>query len=870
MSKTLPYGAQWVRADFHLHTITDPGKSRQFRKEYQEKENSFNKDWIAKLVKNDIKVAVVTNHNHFDIDAYKNLRKLGNREGILILPGVELGISGGKTGVHTLITFDPDSWVLNQENDDTINRFLGSVFTQTPDEGSNTRQSLPEILELLDSYDKDYFITFAHVDTGNGLLDEYNWKTLEELVKACGERWPKRVLAFQKLKTPSVLDDHWSKFAVKPALVEGSDPKAFDEVGCSDRKCYLKLGELSYSSVEFALRDHQQRVKPTPPEPNPLPRITKVHFEGGLLNGRQFPLSHELNCLIGSRGSGKSSFVECLRYGLSLSAEEDARYKDDLVKAMMGNGGKITIEGLTGHNQAFTITRIYGNEPIVFLEGSESRLRPKDILPNVLYFGQKDLGIRHDNFESDFFEKILTPDSIEDKDAEDSLIRQLQQAVNDWRSVKSAVEKEKSYEQELEQLKHKLDLFRQKGVESSLERLTKFDTDKNRLIEFLEQLRHFRHDLGLESSNWGDFADDWLELKTPELASISIILQQALIEFKALESEHSAVLAKVDQLIEKLNEQLKRVLEKEKELQEEFAAIQREVNQPGLDLDEFRRLKHRHEQLVKILQAAKDRGGASKSAIEKVRSLARKLQETRRGTYTKRYTELQQKQGQLPSSLKLNMEYEANNADFEQFLKSKLIGTGFRKVSYEIICQNYANGFQLFERYKELKDLLNGSADVDKLINAITENLFEFLSYQVTDKKEILYDGTSVRELSLGQRATALLQLLMSLNEQSILIIDQPEDDLDNETVYKQVVTPLLDKKKQTQFIIATHNPNIPVLGDAEQVHACHEESKGIYNHISGSLDSRVTRNSIVNIMEGGEEAFKQRKKIYYQWTNSN
>jgi ABC-type lipoprotein export system ATPase subunit len=871
MSNTLRHGAQWVRADFHLHTITDPGRSRQFRKEYEDKENSFNKDWVAKLVENDIKVAVITNHNHFDFDAYKNLRKLASKESILLLPGVELGIAGGKTGVHTLITFDPDSWVFNQENDDTINRFLSSVFSQTPDEGSNTRQTIPEILELLDGYHKDYFLTFAHVDTDNGLLSEHNYKTLQELVKTCGERWSRRVLAFQKLKNTTILNDHWNKFAPEPALVEGSDPKSIDEVAVSERECYLKLGELSYSSVEFALRDHQQRVSHSLPSPNPQPRINKVSFEGGMLNDRKFHLNSELNCLIGSRGSGKSSLIECLRYGLDLPVGEDSPYKENLVKAMMGNGGKISIEGYTDQDQEFKITRIHGNTPIVYLEGGESKLRPIDILPNVLYFGQKDLGVRRDNFESDLFDKLLSPQSTEDRDNEETLLHQLQLAVNDWHSVKSAAEKEKSYEQEQEQLKHKLDLFRQKGVEKQLERLTKFDADKNNLVTFIGELSSFRKNLEPDSYDWSDFTEGWLTVKSPELSAVSTMLQQALTNFKSIEAEHNSVMDKFDQLLVSLRNQLKLLHEKEKELQDEFAKIQREIDQPGLDLNEFRNLKQRYENLGKLLEAAKNRGGASKAALNKVLSIARKIQEHRRFIYSRRLSELQEKQSQLPLSLELKMDFEADKADFENFLKTKLTGTGFRQTSYSNILENYNNPFQIYEGgKKKIDEVLKGTADVDKLISAVKENRFDFLSYRVADKKEINYEGTSVRELSLGQRATALLQLLMSLDEQNILIIDQPEDDLDNETVYKQVVRPLLENKRHTQFIIATHNPNIPVLGDAELVHACHESNKDKYHHESGSLDSRITRDSIVNIMEGGEEAFKQRRKIYYQWTNTN
>lgn len=125
-------GAEWVRTDFHLHTVKDPGQSRRFHAEFAGRENTFCKEWIAKLKDAGIRVAVITNHNSFDRDEYRELRRLGAREGILVLPGVELGIKEGGGGIHTLVVFNPEGWVSNQQSDDRINRFLASQFSANP------------------------------------------------------------------------------------------------------------------------------------------------------------------------------------------------------------------------------------------------------------------------------------------------------------------------------------------------------------------------------------------------------------------------------------------------------------------------------------------------------------------------------------------------------------------------------------------------------------------------------------------------------------------------------------------------------------------------------------------------------------------
>ena len=116
---------------------------------------------------------------------------------------------------------------------------------------------------------------------------------------------------------------------------------------------------------------------------------------------------------------------------------------------------------------------------------------------------------------------------------------------------------------------------------------------------------------------------------------------------------------------------------------------------------------------------------------------------------------------------------------------------------------------------------------------------------------------------------SALILFVLSHQENDVVIIDQPEDDLDNQTIYNDVITLVKKLKPQTQFIFATHNANFPVLGDAEHIHACRYADETIQIR-SGSIDSPAIQQDIVNIMEGGEDAFNQRKKIYQIWKPQN
>ncbi|NUN16585.1 MAG: hypothetical protein HUU55_23405 [Myxococcales bacterium] len=95
------------------------------------------------------------------------------------------------------------------------------------------------------------------------------------------------------------------------------------------------------------------------------------------------------------------------------------------------------------------------------------------------------------------------------------------------------------------------------------------------------------------------------------------------------------------------------------------------------------------------------------------------------------------------------------------------------------------------------------------------------------------------------------------------------QDDLDNQTIYEDVIALVRQMKPRTQFVFATHNPNIPMLGDAEQVHVC-SFMDDRFSVQSGGVDDARQQTEIVNIMEGGREAFNRHKEIYQAWKSQN
>ena len=121
----------------------------------------------------------------------------------------------------------------------------------------------------------------------------------------------------------------------------------------------------------------------------------------------------------------------------------------------------------------------------------------------------------------------------------------------------------------------------------------------------------------------------------------------------------------------------------------------------------------------------------------------------------------------------------------------------------------------------------------------------------------------SISQLSLGQQQSILLGILLLSKSDKPLIIDQPEDNLDSEFIFKTIVMNLRKIKEARQVIIVTHNPNIAVLGDAELIIPL--KSTSIKSHVmsAGSIDRKETREMCCDILEGGKNAFKQRQTIY-------
>ena len=852
-------GLELIKADFHLHTQKD----KEFS--YTGEQNDFVKSYIDALKQANIGVGVLTNHNKFDKDEYKAIKKRANREGIFILPGVELTVKEGANGVHTLIVFNPDEWLENGNN--YIQTFLTTAFaTVSNPENRNTKctYDLKNVLEKLEEYGRDYFVIFAHVDQNSGLFKECSGGLLESLSGIAP--FKKRVLGLQKAHSRDSLAQFERLFGYIPALVEGSDPKSISEIGKGTHEVYLKIGEFSYSAIKFALQDHKNRVFNAPIEIK-HGYIESISFQGGKFDGQTIRFSPELNTLIGVRGSGKSSVLEAIRYIIGLPVQTDKEYKDSLIKNIFGSGGKAILSVVDKHGKRYSISRIQGERVNILDEvGNDLNITALSLFDGVQYFGQKDLSSSSDH-ENCLLEKFVSG-KVGQKADVDSCVAELITAVTqllDVGKIPAQIEETTTKKAEVE---HRMSIFKEKGVDAKLKKQTGYTKDREKLIAIQAKISSVLRSLhnsyksapmlaeelqGFES----EYNKDIFVAATNVLTSIDHQLQQIGNTIQQIQSQSIEFETVMKNLTNRIDS-----------LADEFAEIKREINDESLDVDAFVTMTADLERYKNQLKALEEKA-TSRAKIEMAfKKVARERNEILLTLFKAYKTEVERINGSQ-NELKIQIEFKGDRETFKNQLKSDFRGTSISDAKYQVISEKFNDYVAIVEDWilnggKEMQTIIS-SSEYAKLSVKLQEQYSDLIKRQVMNKVEIYYHEKLLRHHSIGQRASALILFILAQSDNDIILIDQPEDDLDNKIIYDEVISSIVKKKQGIQFIFATHNANIPVLGDAERVLVVEYQDTKI-DVSQGNIDLKETHKQIVDIMEGGKEAFDKRQLIYTSW----
>lgn len=868
-----PDGSRWLRADFHLHTRAD----KEFA--YNGDDDAFVRSYIDALKQAEIGIGVITNHNKFEVNEFKALRKRARKESVLLLPGVELSVNDGANGVHMLVVFS-DEWIADGK--DYINQFIGAVFAgKVPEEyeqeNGRCNLNITESLKKLEEFHKPFFVVFAHAEEKSGLWNELKGGRMEELGK--NPLFRRYTLGFQKVRSFNKFEQdkpcrtkvqQWLKDWY-PAEVEGCDAKALDQIG-RGRCSYLKIGAMTFDAVRYALADHQYRVATEVPAIEHS-HIRAIRFEGGLLDGHRLAFSTGLNCLIGIRGSGKSSLLEAVRYALNLpfgQKAQDTHYKEGLIPHLLGSGGKVIVEATDRHGRQYEVHRILNELPDVYVDG---KLQPgvsidDTIIRKPLYFGQKDLSATGEGFETDLVEKLVARQLGDVRSRIEAQKQRVLQKINQLQALSNAEEKRKEYEDRLKDTEFKLNIFHEHKVEEKLKEQVEFDRD----IKKSEQIQS-------QVDAWLDALDDLLSQHEDDLRNATRYQSHINQDFfQAYFQQYQGILNGLETIKKALEQgrtsrkqlaqQHQALLDKKAALKETFAKTERElaqvIEQQGLtsirpqDYLNLSKDKQRFQQLLEAARKQSEKEDRSRNEL--LESLAT-LNELWREEFRLIQAELD-KINQDQTALSIEAEFKGDKDKMRDYLKQVFRGSRLRETYFEQLCQDYADFGAM---YRELDTIAATESSGEKFKDYFLENLKDLLTWQVPNRFVVNYHGKPLQEHSLGQRASAMMLFILSRQNNDLIIIDQPEDDLDNQTIYEDVIKLIRRIKTNVQFIFATHNANFPVLGDAEQVIACRFQPRAIETQ-EGSIDCPGIQQAIVNIMEGGEEAFNKRKEIYHLW----
>lgn len=852
-------GLQYVRADFHLHTCKD----KEFV--YSGEQNSFVNDYVSKLKLANINVGIITNHNKFDKDEYNAIRKAAKKQDIFILPGVELTIKEGANGIHTLIVFNPEEWLESGNNH--IQTFLTAAFATIPNpENQNTKSvyDLKNVFEQLDAYGRDYFIIFAHVDQNSGLFSECKGGLLESLAGFAPFR--NRVLGLQKSRTRDNLTQFKRCCGYLPACVEGSDPKSIMDIGKGDKCTYLKIGEYSYAAIKFALQDYRDRVSENVPD-SKHGYIESISFQGGKFDGQTIMFSRELNTLIGIRGSGKSSILEAVRYVLGLTAQMDKEYKESLVKNVFGSGGKATLNVIDKHDKRYSVSRIFGERiNVLDANGNDLNINPLSLFDGVQYFGQKDLSSSADH-ENGLLEKLISG-RIGQPSNLDSCVNELIRTVERLLDVSKIPQQMTEVTTLQTELEHKLSIFEEKGVADKLKKqsgyatdTTKLDAVKLRIDAILRDIRNaFSKNAvasnALEGYN-SDFNKDIFEDVSAELSLIDAQLAQI-----------GSCITEIDTQRGVMEDIISRLKERTESLADEFAEIKREIKDDTLDVDSFVRMTAELQKTKEKLKQLSEEASSKAKIGASFTKATRERNDALLATYNA-YKAETERINQNQTELRIEITFKGDRESFKSQMKTDFKGTGITENKYQAICEAFTDYAAIIEDWiifdgAKLKSIVTPGEYV-KLEEKLCSQYEDLLSRQVENKVDIYYHGKLLRQHSIGQRASALILFILTQDDNDVIFIDQPEDDLDNKVIYDEVITAIAQKKPHMQFIFATHNANIPVLGDSERVLVV-EFQKTKIDVAQGNIDLSSTHKHIVDIMEGGKEAFDKRQLIYTSW----
>ena len=847
---------------------------------------------VDKAVELDIEVLAVTDHN--SVNSIAAFRSAARNRGVHIFPGFELASS---EGVHVLCLYPPDTEL------DRLERYLGEFgIHDTHPSSDPANKAFGDVLDLV--HRRGGVSIAAHVTGSGGLFKVLQgqpriraWQDknlIAAQIPGTVEGLPQDVNQIVRNRNPDYRRAHAPEPGVAIAAVNARDIVETQQLEERAATCWIKMHEVSIDGLRQAFLDPGSRIRLNSEEgefePEEHMELVSLGWEGGFLDGVSVRLNPSLNVLIGGRGTGKSTIVESIRgvLGLAPIGEDARKAHDGIVRHVLRNGTKISLRVRVQRPgvREYRIERTIPNPPIVReADGEVLHLAPTDILPGIEAYGQHEIS-----------ELARSPDKLTrllDRfvESDESMSRRKtwlrnelatnRRALSDTRTEIATAEERLDA---LPGLQETLERFQEVGLEDRLREQSLLVREERVLDSVPQRLASFREAL------------DLLRKEIP--IDLAFLSERALAELpgKEILSRLNQVLGNAGNEVERIGDELVRILEqtdddinqvrtawdvRRQEVQTEYEQILRELQKSRVDGEEFIRLRRRieglrpiQERLVLLRQLERERSDQRRTLLAEWEDIKaaefRTFDQAARAVSNKLRNRVQvEVTGAGDREPLFKMLREEIGGRMSEAIERLRSSSDFSLTEFVEACRTGAEALRNAYRITpgQAERLAAGEPDVFMRIEELELAPTTAIRLNTAPPEEPPV-WQPLEDLSTGQKATAVLLLLL-LESSAPLIVDQPEDDLDNRFITEGVVPRMRDEKQRRQFIFSTHNANIPVLGDAELIlglSASGEADGGrarVAPEHMGSIDSRLVRELVEEILEGGREAFETRRRKY-------
>lgn len=878
-TQSYPFARFWKCA---LQVNTD-GYSLAYRgQSHGMSEVEYNAALAAKCKELGIEVVGIADHG--SVDSIDRMRTALESEGIVVFPGFEISCT---EKFHMVCLFQEGT------TKDQLNRYLGALGLEEPDETVwPSSKGCKEIAQKLKEIGGFWYA--AHATNEDGILKVkslHNWVD-DSVLRAIQIPGPVADLPPQFKDIVLNKDPNWKR--ERPvAIINARDVSKPDDLENVGATCLIKMTRPNFDAFKVAFLDPESRIRLNSQQPlEAVGAIEELRIEGGYLNGLRVRFSGHLDTVIGGRGTGKSTLIECLRFAMDLLPKGTQARKQhlEIIKENLGKeAGRIAV-GLRSsaqHGKRYVVTRRFGEAPIVRdTRDSVSTLSPRDLLPDLDIYGQNEIyELAQDEASRLRLLERFLPDDSAARDQLEQLQRRLQENASALGKALDDSDQLRVQVNRLPKLQEQLQSYQALGIEQKLAQVPLLERERHIVARAREELQRVE--------------DALAQLK-------DALPDQTFISDRALDGlPHASLLQPIRTVLEGLRAAIDQLAEQGKlSLQESSAMIKTAVEawtaaqavaQAEIDksLKALPSAAGRSGQQIGVdyqrLQQEIERIRPQAAGLEHFSQLIGSLQQARRNLLADlsdiRATRLvglqkaaKQLTKRLEGRLRVDIEPEADRRSLKDLLLDcKLEGVGEKRLAWideretvapSLLAASVRAGKESLEREWDLTPFVADA--LAKLPNSKVMALESLeLAHRVVIQLNVTHGEAppaykALDKLSTGQQCTAILHLLL-LDNRDPLIMDQPEDNLDNAFIAERIVRELRQAKTERQFIFATHNANIPVFGDAEWigVFSADESHGSLEASAQGSIDVPAIRDSVATILEGGREAFMQRKAKY-------